>query len=236
MAECIPNGRVIPALALCLTLLCVLFPARSATSDADPYEQCPDAARERLALLPRRHIPKDVAMVTRPALRKELLDMQQRDQAARRLYVASFDSTDNSAVKYIEQVDKESLRQLKHIVIQDGFPTVAMVGIDGVHAAFLLTQHADTDTAFQENILQIFKRRLPSHDIDPGQYAMLMDRVLTTKRKPQRYGTQFEERDGDSKPYPIEDEAHVDERRHALGIMSIANYACLIRAVNSSQH
>jgi hypothetical protein len=87
------------------------------------------------------------------------------------------------------QVDTNDLQALKHIVIQDGFPTIAMVGIEGVHAAFLLTQHADGDPAFQETMLRIITPRLRDGGITGNEYALLTDRVLRAQGKPQRYGT-----------------------------------------------
>ena len=119
-------------------------------------------------------------------------------------------------------VDAVNLPKLKHIMNQDGFPTSAMVGLDGVHAAFLLTTHADSDPSFQAMILKIVTPRLRTHEIDGNQYALLTDRVSVAEGKKQRYGTQFVGKGDQMKPKPIEDEAHVDERRRALALISIA--------------
>ena len=108
-------------------------------------------------------------------------------------------------------------------------PTIAMVGVDGVHAVFLLTQHSDDDPAFQEKMLHMITVRVRLGEITGGQFAMLTDRVLVNHGKPQRYGTQLV----DDQPAPIADEAHVDQRRHALGIISMKNYLCIANADNS---
>jgi hypothetical protein len=211
-----------------------------AGSNVEVDKRCPEAAIEHAQLLSKRHVPRDVTTVTRPAMRKELLQMEQRDQDARDRFIAAMekgDLPDDDPTRLDAiQVDAINLRRLKHIVNQDGFPTIAMVGVDGVHAAFLLTQHADKDLAFQEKILTIITRRWQSGEFDGNGYALLTDRVLRAEGKPQRYGTQFEERDGDWKPEPIADEARVDRRRHALGLISLANYTCKIHAAYGPAH
>ena len=132
-------------------------------------------------------------------------------------------------------VDEVNLTNLKHIINQDGFPTTAMVGLDGVDAAFLLTTHADSDSSFQAKIFKIVTPRLRRNEIDGNQFALLTDRVLVAQGKPQRYGTQFEGLGDQMKPKPIQDEAHVDERRRALGLISIKNYTCVLHAVYDPQ-
>jgi hypothetical protein len=221
-------------LILCLTQLSLFGATAAHSADPNVDKLCPEAAQEHAQLLAKRHTPKDVATVTRPALRKELLEMEQRDQDARSRMVAAMaaaDLADDDPTRvHTRQVDADNLRRLKHIIIQDGFPTITLVGVDGVQAAFLLTQHADTDPEFQEKILKVVTQRYQSGEINGNALALLTDRVLRAKGKPQRYGTQFEERDGDWKPQPLADESHVDERRHALGLVSLANYSCVIHA------
>jgi hypothetical protein len=142
--------------------------------------------------------------------------------------MAGADSTANAAVV---QIDAANLQRLKHIVTQDGFPTRSMVGDDGVDAAWLLTQHADSDPAFQAQILEILAARVRHHAFDSAEFAMLTDRVLTHQGKPQRYGTQFGNDGSGWKPGRMEDPAHVDRRRASVGLGPLAEYSCVIQAV-----
>jgi hypothetical protein len=196
---------------------------------------CPEAVRERTQLRAARPTPKDAVTVSRPALRRELLQMEESDQGARDLFIAAMAggdlADDHPARLRVIHVDAANLRRLKHIIIQDGFPTIAMVGVEGVHAAFLLTQHADKDPAFQERMLGIVTPRLQDGEITGNEYALLTDRVLRAQGKPQRYGTQFEGSKENMKPDPIADAAHVDVRRRALGMVSLTNYSCVLHAV-----
>lgn len=195
---------------------------------------CPDAVRERLLLLAARQKVKDVIDVSRPALKRQLLEMQARDQDARQRLMAAFAfgdiPMDHPARLQVRDVDAANRQQLKHIIAQDGLPTIAMVGVDGVHAVFLLTQHSDDDPAFQEKMLPMITARVRLGEITGGQFAMLTDRVLVNHGRPQRYGTQLV----GNGPAPIADEAHVDQRRRALGIISMKNYLCIAYADNSS--
>jgi hypothetical protein len=227
--------------AACAIGILSAAPASARFFDEKIEKACPRAAMEKEQFLAKRPKPKPVINITRPALQKELLQMEGDDQAERERFVAALNahggdlSMDDPTRLAVIHVDEINLPKLKRIINQDGFPTTAMVGIDGVQAAFLLTQHADDDPLFQAKILKIITPRLRTNEIDGNQYAILTDRVLAAQGKKQRYGTQFEGNGDQLKPKPIQDEAHVDERRRALGLISIENYTCVLHAVYGSQ-
>jgi hypothetical protein len=196
-------------------------------------ERCPHAA-EALKLqhqaADRRRGPP-IKQVERPILRRELILRSEQDQAARGVTKSS--TTDRGLdMEYMKEVDADNLRRLKHIARQDGFPTARMVGYDGVGAAWLLVQHADADPAFQAEMLTEVRRRVKSRELDLQVYALLTDRVLLAQGKKQRYGTQFEVREQGLAVRPLEDPDHVDERRRAVGLISLADYACTLKAFN----
>jgi hypothetical protein len=215
-----------------LTACAIMFDARAMEPVWSPKidAACPDAVQERAKLLAARRKPKDVINVSRPALKRQLLQMQANDQVARQLLLTAFSQgdipMDDPARILVRDVDAVNLTNLKHILAQEGVPTTAMVGVDGMHAVFLLIQHADDDPRFQERMLPIFAAKVRTGEITGGQYAMLSDRVLVNHSKPQRYGTQLI----GSHAAPIADPAHVDQRRHALGIISMRNYLCIASA------
>jgi hypothetical protein len=211
-------------------------PASARFFDEKIEKACPQAAMEKEQFLARRPRPKPVANITRPALQNELLQMEREDQAARQRFVEAINAhggdlpMDDPTRLAAKHVDEVNLPKLKHIINQDGFPTIIMIGIEGVQAAFLLATHADDDPSFQAKILKIITPRLRKIEIDGNQYALLTDRVLVAQGKHQRYGTQFERHGDQMKPKPIQDEAHVDERRRAIGLISIENYTCVLHA------
>lgn len=193
-------------------------------------EKCPGLI-ERQRRRDSRQLMAAVAEPTRPALRRDLLAMMNRDQELRNAWIAAGNSADIPQFAAVAAIDAANLVRLKHIIIQDGFPTRSMVGDDGVNAAWLLVQHADSDPDFQARVLKILAARVQHHEFDLGEFAMLTDRVLVHAGKPQRYGTQFQEEDGDFKPGKLENPADIDERRASVGLGPIADYVCLIRVM-----
>ena len=89
-------------------------------------------------------------------------------------------------------------------------------------AVFPILQHADH--TLQKRMLPQVRTSVELGEIRSEALALLTDRVLAEDGEPQRYGTQAEIVDGAVRLSPIEDEAHVDERRAELGMMSLEHY------------
>jgi len=160
---------------------------------------------------------------SQPALRDELSEMVTRDQAARNSFLSSLDASRQAE---LAATDAANLAKLKSIVAKFGFPTLSMVGREGVQDAWLLTQHADTDLAFQKQVLALIQAQR-QREVRPGDIAMLEDRIRVNEGKPQRYGSNFDRKD--LEPTPIEDPEHVDERRAQLHLMPMAAYRCVMQ-------
>ncbi|MBA3503125.1 MAG: hypothetical protein H0T65_22385 [Deltaproteobacteria bacterium] len=157
---------------------------------------------------------KSEAAVGNPALRDTLLAMERDDQAARE---AEEPQTDG--------VDARTTEALKAIVAKHGWPGKSLVGKDGAHAAWLIVQHS-RDFAFQKQCLEMLEIAVAQGEAQAVEHAYLSDRVAVNEGKPQRWGTQF---DKANKPYPIEDVAHVDEWRKAIGLSTLADYERFLR-------
>jgi hypothetical protein len=234
----------VPIRTACLTVAVLAMPVwgQSSVSAATTFSseieaKCPEAVRELAELRSRTNAPRVPRTVTRPALRENLLLMAKQDQEARAFPISSGDHSDpvSPEVVRLRETDSANLQRLKHIVNQDGFPTAEMVGLDGVSAAWLLTIHAGSDPDFQEKVLKLTSDHVRRGEVRSDQVAMLTDDLLAGRGKPQRYGTNFELRDGELIPAPMEDEANVDRLRRAVGLGSLANYACVIRAAYASR-
>ena len=152
-----------------------------------------------------------------PALRREILEMLAIDQAARKDLLKG---PSVEAIERVEAIDQRHTKRLKQIVAKYGWPGKKLVGASASHGAWLLAQHADLDRPFQREVLALMEAALQKKDVTPIDVAYLTDRVAAAEDKPQRYGTQFV----GGAPKPIEDEAHVDERRLALGLETMADY------------
>lgn len=189
-------------------------------------DKCAPYADEIAAASPSPSRPQGHEILERPALAKQLRAMAVRDQEVRGRWIGRMEDSDVMAE--VQRVDDENLSKLRHILRQDGFPTRAMVGSEGVQDAWLLVQHAVGDHELQVKVLAQLKTRLRAGEVRPSEYALLADRVLAQEGKPQIYGTQFDEQ---FKMKPTGDVAHLDERRRAMGLPSIAAYRCLLHAL-----
>jgi len=92
------------------------------------------------------------------ALRAELLRRDSADQEVRGEFTAAFRTgkrPDSALVARVWRVDAENTAWLRDVVARRGWLGRSMVGADGADAAFVLTQHADADTAFQARVLPL---------------------------------------------------------------------------------
>lgn len=146
-----------------------------------------------------------------PELASELHSMVRVDQGMREKAEADPDYWD-------DEVDQKNTERMKAIVAEFGWPTRSKVGDDGLENAWLLVQHADHDPDFQELCLRLISAE-PAEEIDRNRVAYLTDRIRVNRKQSQVYGTQFTQPDDYTHvPRPIEDEAHVDERRAEMGL------------------
>jgi hypothetical protein len=154
------------------------------------------------------------------ALATELMKLVDEDQAARNAVISTGAGPDSKAWAAMGASDLKTTARMKQVVAKYGWPGRKLVGKRAAKGAWLLVQHATQDQPFMEKCLALMKAA--GDDVDQVDVAFLEDRLLRMQGKPQRYGTQFEGQGADMKPQPIEDPEHVDERRKALGMGTLA--------------
>ena len=155
-------------------------------------------------------------------LHDELLARMEKEQNLRRDLIDSPD--DIQLMMRMMEADAQNTMWLDDIIKQVGWPTKSLVGEDGAQAAFLIVQHSPA-LQFQKKCLQLLEQAVHENEASPISLAYLTDRVRISDGKSQFYGTQGQTNpDGSIIPFPIEDEEHVDERRHAIGLEPIAEY------------
>jgi hypothetical protein len=189
--------------------------------------------------------PEPAAAVKAPKLRDELQARFKEDQDARFAFIQSMAKHERSAKlvdgktvlqmsaeetkefqalnQRVQDVDGKNVAWLKEVVREHGWPGKSLVGEAGAHDAWLLVQHADAHRDFQDECLRKMKA-LPKGEVVPRDVAYLTDRVLIGRGKKQIYGTQARIEHGKAVPFPIEDEANVDERRKAADMQPMAEY------------
>jgi hypothetical protein len=191
------------------------------SSDARPQAGPPPAAGTT---------PAPAPTVSNPVLRDELLQMRGSDQELRNRISQNAAAAggritiDPETRRQMAHADSQNVARLKEIVAQHGWPGVSMVGQDGSQAAFLVLQHADQAT--QEEYLPLVREAATHHEIATALVAMLEDRVRMRRGEKQLYGSQLKSdpATGKLELWPVEDEAHVDQRRAAVGLPPLAQY------------
>jgi hypothetical protein len=184
----------------------------------------------------------DVALIGNLALRRQLLAMLKLDQDVRNDIIASGAGLVSPELqKRMADTDANTNLRLREIVQKYGWPGRDLVGLDGATAAMTMIQHVPVET--QRQALPAVEAAFHAGTVRGREYANLLDRVLLSEGKSQRYGTVARTRQADGhieifpiedeahviELFPIEDEAHVDERRAEVGLMPLAEYRNLLR-------
>jgi hypothetical protein len=127
--------------------------------------------------------------------------------------------------KKIHQVDSTNLIRVSGILDTYGWLGPDEVGGEGANALFLVIQHADLTT--QKKYLPLMREAVKKGKALSQNLALLEDRVLLKEGKEQIYGSQVITDAKTQKPVfaPIADERHVNERRAAVGLPPIEEYA-----------
>jgi hypothetical protein len=157
------------------------------------------------------------------SLRRVLLELVERDQAAREGFGTRI--TDSVYVRRLLSLDSSLATTMTDILDRFGLPTKRMVGPKGSDAAMLIVQH---NWSLQERVLAL-ARSAPAGQISPEKLGMLEDRVLVHQGKPQRFGSQFTAGpDGSFRFEPLADTTNLDARRAAAGMPPMRAYACMM--------
>lgn len=199
---------------LLLVLLCLPALAVEPFGEGENYPGPPAPKPERT--------PKP-----RPTLQDELLLRAARDQDARFKWMT--DSGNEELRATVEQVDRENTEWFRDWLDEHGkWPLASEVGTDAARAAFLLVQHSP-DKAFQRRCLDLMTPLLEKGEVNPLDWAYLLDRVRLGEGGKQVYGSQITlGADGVISVAPLEDPEHVDERRAAIGMPPLAEYLKLV--------
>jgi hypothetical protein len=156
------------------------------------------------------------------ALRNELLAMAEEDQRVRGELAADGSLFDGYHPR-MEEVHRRNSARLTAIIAEHGWPGHSLAGEGGASAAWLVLQHAIGDPPLQRRGLGLLRQAAARGEIPPAQAAYLEDRIAFFEGRPQRFGTQFDrDEKGELRPPPVEDEASVDERRRAVGLVPLA--------------
>lgn len=112
------------------------------------------------------------------------------------------------------QTDSTDMQRVRAIIQRHGYPGKTLVGTPANEAAFYVIQHSNSIPQY----LPLIKQAADQGELPFRLYAMMLDRQLMHLGKPQVYGTQgLNYNDQPPFIWPIEDAAHVNERRKKAG-------------------
>ncbi len=170
-------------------------------------------------------------------MRQELMARLVREQAARDTFLATISATGKPSLPSIlamTSVDSSNQAWLRPILLAHGWPRRAVLDSVGIEAVFLIVQHADRDPEWQAAMLPQLKAAHLDGELDGQSVALLTDRVAKAQHRPQVYGTQTTFTGRTPIVDPIEDSAHVDERRASMGLPPLAVYMQILDSMVTS--
>ena len=163
------------------------------------------------------------------ALRRELEAMLETDQAQRQQMtkVGNEHGQNSPEMTALWEKQKESdlhnIKRLEEIIAEVGWPKRSVFGNQASQAAFLILQHSDL--SYQKKYLPLAREAVAANEMRGSSLALLEDRILLREGKKQIYGSQVRRNDaGQWEADALEDPAHVDERRAAVGLQPLAEY------------
>ena len=135
----------------------------------------------------------------------------------------------------ITEIDTENKLWLKSTLARIGWFRISVYGSSASHVAWLLVQHADQDPTWQKEVLGVLKPLAAQGEASWKDVAYLEDKIASAESRPQVYGTQGRCQGGAWSPFEISDPGHVDERRIAIGLAPIDEYAKEFKDVCSGE-
>ncbi|MFJ5229278.1 DUF4135 domain-containing protein [Kitasatospora sp. NPDC088391] len=161
-------------------------------------------------------------------VRERLLRLDRIDASLRGPWAAG-GFTDTVLEAKLDRLTGTGTAWLRGVVAEHGWPGRALVGAEAAAAAVALLQHRTGDLPFRRACLALVEAAAARGDTPRRDVAYLTDALRRDEGRPQLYGTKFErDAGGGLRPCPIEDPDRVDERRAAVGLGPLADYAALL--------
>ncbi|QNP76209.1 DUF4135 domain-containing protein [Streptomyces roseirectus] len=161
-------------------------------------------------------------------IRSRLLRLDRLDGALRVPW-ADGGMTDTALEDRLRTLTDAGLDWLASVVAAHGWPGRALVGAAASGAASRLVQHAEGHRDLRHHCLDLMRQAAEKGDVPLRDVAYLTDALRIDDGRPQVYGTKFEPVAGRLEPCPVEDPDHVDHRRAAMGLDTLADHTARIR-------
>ena len=153
-------------------------------------------------------------------LRSELIAMNDHDQAVR-AELAADGSLFRGYHPRMAAVHDTNAARLREIIREHGWPTIALVGLDGVNAAHRIAQHAINHPDFMRECRVLIDQASEQGQVPREHFAHIDDRIRAFEGLPQRFGTQWRDSLNGLEPYPVDDWDSVNQRRRDLALPTL---------------
>lgn len=166
------------------------------------------------------------------AIRNRLLRLDHVDGHLRQRW-ADGDFTDADQEQRLRELTRAGATWLKQVIATHGWPGTTLVGVEAAAAASRLVQHLVDELAFQRDCLERLHAAAATGEVPWREVAYLTDTIRLNEGRPQVYATKFRKQDGRLVPEPVEDAEHVDDRRAAMGLQPLAEYARRLHEISA---
>jgi hypothetical protein len=153
-------------------------------------------------------------------LRAELIAMDDYDQAVR-AELAADGSLFRGYHPRMAAVHDAHAARLRDIIREYGWPTTALVGLDGAKAAHRIAQHSINHPDFMRECRRLISMASERGEVPREQFAYIDDRIRVYEGLPQLYGTQWRGSVNGIEPCPVDDWSAVNQRRRDLGLPTL---------------
>jgi len=128
----------------------------------------------------------------------------------------------NALWDQIEEKDAIHFKAVEAILAKHGWLGPKQVGSKASQTLFLVIQHADAEA--RRKYVPMMREAVKEKKARASSLALMEDRIAVEAGEKQIYGSQLSIVDGKTALRPTEDPDHLDERRAALGMSTIAEY------------
>jgi hypothetical protein len=118
----------------------------------------------------------------------------------------------------MQAVHRENAVLLDKLIRTNGWPGIALVGLEGSRAAWFIAQHSICTPELQRRFLSLLAKASENGDASKAQAAFLSDRIRFNENKPQLYGTVLDWDETGELSCEVEDPDQLDARRKEVGL------------------
>jgi len=148
------------------------------------------------------------------------IDCAQKQEILQAVYESDQGTRTNGTMD--PEIDRKNLTTVISLIENCGMPTLNEVNKTQMTAIWLTIQHGDHEN--RKKYFPLLEQSAKNGDLRSTEIAMMKDRILMGDGKPQVYGTQITQKDGQWVLYELSAPVSVNKRRTEIGFGPIEDY------------